>query len=1583
MEYSQIAVVAPQVRSPRPTRLRAARGPQASSPPARARSRPAGIACARAPDAGRRRRVPGGPSPPARDPATLIQSVRDRSSRRALPHARLLSGPLGIATSALEVYRGGAALAVCDAFAARALTVHNIVLFRDDAPALATVAHELVHVLQQRGDRSRAGPLAPGSLSVATADACAEREAAELVAGARLPSELSRAPVAVYRESMPPGRDDTNLDEQERRFLEFLDKTEAKKSEFAVDDRSPEVFCREPDESGDPQKARGKIQRSSGKKFGHSDYTGFVKGAVDGELPAIWKRGGKWRLSKVGPAEGEARKYAVTASGPYQDVIYEIKVDRDTPTPEENAATLRDYVESCKKIKNKTLVAWAKAWTPKVKNRKAVTAEELSAARDEMEERIVKQYTPDDVDGLFEEVIQPSAFAKPYTRIQGNIFEKWVKANRPGYVAGTGQPLFKDKSLTKERYGDLVIKKGAQFIIGEVKAVKDEPGDSERAQIADYYIILTKKPAIKGRYLEDFEDSSTAKSVTFSKVKYFFAARPVAKKWVPHLLKGFKKRTDLFDTDPSVPKTQPKKTVKQKSKVNPVIEVTVDDADNEANLTHKLVSPKVGNAGIKLKDYEVTLKDPGYPAIESGQFTVELDVSGAPISSAEGTPKKLRPVEQQATEEGASSPAAAQDIIGTTENGVDKVQPSGLDKFLQRVHTKVDLTDDGLTGTIWVDPGDSFIKKVRLDKAEISAGLTKSRGFFAKGEVAVSYAPNPEKFKGSVTVEYVKGKWSIAGKATVANLIEGLDPFDVLIKHENDVTTIGAEKLKLRKKIAGIDMEGGVDTLSYDVDTGGFSARNINFTVDLGLFGKAGATADIANSELQKLKFDYESKTLQYPPKSKSPLVSGTLKGSLLYEKGKYSGDIGGTAYLKIPALEKISKSLGDTGFVIAVHIDEQGRYSGSIALAEDKPILLGKYLRIPQLRLALDEEGALSSTFSIEVTESLKFVKEAKVSCAITKEGRFEILQASARVKVGDETKDRVAAELGLDYDKKLAALVVTGTIWVRIKEGMVAKGVLTWNSATNQIDARVSIDRIQLLKWSGHKKFIDLKKQITLFMIYVLGIYLDVRFELSFNYSFELGLTPSIELQGLSLDDWSWRLAIATVKLDGLLKAELVGKPGIGLGLFALHPKIVRGGGGLSLPISALATVDPSGTVQIRYKPDGSIEGGGRVGLTLTFGIKAALKPYAEFSVLDGLYEPTWEGDALAEFVILEERELFTYYIDFGAGLQKEEGEPKLPSGEQGKGPPAQASDEKKRIKTKRPPATAEEPAHGKRNEDPPEKKKTEEPKKEGGFDFMTMIGQLLNSPRFAPIKKVLDAAADTWEAITGAFKAIYNFFKKWFDVIREGIEALVDAIRTIAKEGLIAYFKKLLQRKLGAFYDIIAPLFDALEKVAGKFEALIAKLMDDPIPLTPVAFLKWTLSTLAAVFGIAVSAIGDLVKALGKVFDNAKNAFLDFVNYLIQNGQLGVRRHVYYIPRPIVANIYFYAPTEYKIHFWGMDIEEKVDGDLVSLSDVAHPSRIVHKAIAFLLWEFFESSSRIHSTGGWNDPDVSDDTRKDYWK
>jgi hypothetical protein len=1595
--------------------------------------------------------VHGGPSPPAwaRDPATLIESVRREAARSELPYRELFGSRLGIPLGNLEVYRGTAARRVCELLGARALAARNVLLFAEDAPSVVTVAHEVAHVLQQRAHRSQGPPLVPGSLQLSDPSSGPEREAHAVAHGALRWHELSAAPAAAYRDEAPESDAESKRRyTSEQNFALFIalitgtfkgdikdkEAVDAAKARYAVKDlgETGAVFARAEAKKDDLTAAQ-KLKRSSPEKFQLSDVEKVLKGMIPDDpagavdFPNLVAKGKKegsrtWQLSTVGKSE-DSRRYALTETSEiepdnYQKQIFEIgALDPAKSTPEGNAKKLADYREICsKRIGNPDLNKWAADWKPKNSAGKVIdetakdkvtnelvgiSDKELESARHEMVKKIVETYKGK-LEDLFTQVIQ----AQPntgvpfvdYPRIQGNIFEDWLKAADP--KLNPSQPIFPWPD--GRRMGDFVIDGDAKKpTIGEAKGVAAEkPSKENKTQIEEYRTILTKP--IAGRY--KIGDTVTNPPKEFSKVRYFFPNEKVAKGWTPVIEElgnlnppapaggtsdgaanaaaapPAKKEAQYFEVDQRY--GTPKDEVPQGTGLNPIISITVTGAKS-SNTKHR-VEPKTSTTpGIKVKYYEVVLKTPGYPEIESAELAFELDAKGAPLSAAAPTIKKVTPVSGDSTPAPAKG-AAKPKLTGTALNGLDKVEPSGLDKFLKKVHTEVNLTDKGLGGRIWVDPTENIIKGLNLTKAEISLEYGLSTGFHAKGDVAVAYARDPSKFSGGITVEYKQGKWTFHGTGTVSGLIGGLDTFTVDIDYDQakDLATISGKNVHLKRKVAGVNLEATVAKLVYDVNTGGFNAEGLEFNIDLGVFGKAGAKANIENNELTKLTFDYESKALQYP-KGNSPLIAGKLKGSVTYDKGQFDGTLGGTAYLKIPALEKINKSLGDLGFVIDVTIKHDGKYSGSIALAEDKPILLGDYLRIPKLELKLGEDGSITSVFSLEVTEKLKYVKQAKITCSITKDGKFVIGDASIAVKIGDDTKDRVAAELALSYDGQTGAFVISGTVWVRIKEGIVAVGTLTYNSITGKINGLLYVKRIPLLGWTGHKPFLDFKKQIILVSIYGIGIYLDLGFKLGFDYTFNLGITPVVSLQGLKWDTFEFELAVATVTLDGKLIAELKGTPSVGLGLFILSPKLLRGGGGVSLPISAKAVVDASGTVQIQYKPDGTVQGGGRVGLTLSFGITAALKPYAEFSVLDGVYEPTWEGDTIKEFVIMEERELYTHFIDFGQPLKPAEGEPPMAGGTTEKKPPPPASGEQERKKTTQEKPKGEDPPKGKRDDEGEKPKETPAAgKKEGGFDFMNIVGNLLDSPKFAPIKKVLDAASKAWDRISGVFKAIYNFFKNWFDVIKEGIESLIEAIQIIAKDGLIAYFKQLLKRKLGAFFDIIEPLFKALEKSAGKFEDLIAKLMDDPIPLTLDAFLGWVLTTVGTVFNIVVGSIHDLVRALGEVLDRAADAFLDFVNHLVKKGKIGVRRFVYYIPG-IIHNSYFYAATQYKIDIWGYKFSAKVDGDLVGLSDLIHPSQVVEKAVAYALWKFLSASSRIEPTDDMgDDSDVKDDTRKNYW-
>lgn len=123
--------------------------------------------------------------------------------------------------------------------------------------------------------------------------------------------------------------------------------------------------------------------------------------------------------------------------------------------------------------------------------------------------------------------------------------------------------------------------------------------------------------------------------------------------------------------------------------------------------------------------------------------------------------------------------------------------------------------------------------------------------------------------------------------------------------------------------------------------------------------------------------------------------------------------------------------------------------------------------------------------------------------------------------------------------------------------------------------------------------------------------------------------------------------------MRFAGKMEADLTGTPKIGLGVFVISTALLRGGGGIKIPIvgKAALTLDKDTEVHVTYTPDGGLSGGGAVGLTLLFGVSGSVTPYAEFVVLDGAYQHTWQGDALTNFTILKERPIFTYMVDFGS--------------------------------------------------------------------------------------------------------------------------------------------------------------------------------------------------------------------------------------------------------------------------------------------------------------------------------------------
>ncbi len=977
-------------------------------------------------------------------------------------------------------------------------------------------------------------------------------------------------------------------------------------------------------------------------------------------------------------------------------------------------------------------------------------------------------------------------------------------------------------------------------------------------------------------------------------------------------------------------------------KFNPTLHVTLPA---QRSPRYTVTNPPIQHAGVRFRKVQVTLAKPGSPEIKSGAVTMDLDTGGA--VTKKGARQKIVPDNGGVST--ATSKGAKVSAQGKVDNHV-KGASSKLKKFLKRVTTDVHLVDDGVEAVITVNKGPSGIRGFLLEKGSVTIKYAGGK-ITAEGEIGLKHKSG--KVSGSVKVAWDGANWGFEGEATVQDLIEGLEPFTVGITHKQGNTVIRCAKVAYSKDFAAIKLRGEANEITYDVRKGSFSG-GVALTADLGLFGTATARATIANNKLTKATLGYDSPHLEYPPKSSTPAIEGTFGGTLTYDKGKFSGAVRGKANLRVPGLG----AGRELGLELDAKIKSNGAYSGTIATT--KPISLGQHFSIPEIQGTLKEDGSVSADFSVQVV-NVGFLKSAKVDCAIDEHG-FKVKRVQAKVPFGTPNETKAWGSIGATYDER-EGFKIEANMSLRIKEGMIAHGTLTYSTKTDKVNVKLSVDEITLLNYGPktHTLF-EFEKQISLFSLYhIIGLYLDVGFDLKFQYEMNLSVTPTIELEGFDLNTFDYESVVATMVLAGLLMAKLIGTPKLGVGLYALDPKLLRGGGGIQVPIEAIAKVVPSGTFKVSYRPDGGVDGAAKLGLSMSFGVKGAVKPYAEFSVLDGAFDKKWEGDEIADFELLPERELLNYTVDFGGDLTTDTAPP-IPTK-----PKAPQKPEADKVLKQTKAGKKKTPKNeGKKDSKGPKSTKTEKPEKEqNGFDFARLVKQLMDRPNLKAIKEILDSAASVWNSIKNFLGSVANFFKKWFKRIGKSIKAVLDGFK---KHGFIGFVKQVLKKVLGKeIYEVIVPLLDAF----GDIGDMIMDLLNEPMPKSADEFFSWGMEMLKKVAKIGWRSIGSLVRAVEKVWSRAKDAARRWINYSIQQGKIGVQRHLYYIWRPVVRNYYFLAATEYKIHIGSFHRHFKESGMITSPESV----------VAYGMWRLLESLDGVPRTNTNEEPETGDPWN-DYW-
>jgi|GEM_PF-3484714 len=1189
-------------------------------------------------------------------------------------------------------------------------------------------------------------------------------------------------------------------------------------------------------------------------------------------------------------------------------------------------------------------------------------------ARGAFVKAVVDNYA--DVAAMHQHIGVARIFPSDFERIRGTILEDWVGSHYPVVLTDPkhipvfgkrdGDKLVQSAELSKLRRGDgKIVAKDRKQIIFEAKFVTKVPSDEHQKQMIDYARIIGWDYEARQKVdplVGYFYDASAAPAErwvaakTWSDILYVFSSPEQETAWQPALKKTF---GEIYLTKVHSATAGSEKLEKLLTgwTENPTIELTIDKPGARTDFTFPpFPTPAPVVAGVTLTKVDLTLAGPGDPTIAKGSVTSTLDdaaTKGVVSSQAPAT----RPIEPLTESERIDALGAIgkkkPKIFGRVTAKLGGLK-SKLDDLLQRVTTSAKLITGGLEATIAVSPGASGIPGFTLTEAAITVTVGPAAG---KGGLAVQgklgLAHESGKIAGGLSITYKDGL-VVEGTATVTDLVEGLKPFTLAVKYAppaeaggEPTIDIGVKQVAFEKRYRGVYITGTSTDLRYDVKTKKFSG-NGSLSADLGRFGKASVEGvRIVDNSVEAATFKYASPDLAWP--KKNPTVTLGVVGSATYDKGAFSGALDVTAKLTHKHLKKLNPKLESIELSGHVAIAKDGSTSGFIQT--ESVIPLGKHFQIPApFKLTVTSDGNVTANFTVELINiETRWVtlQQASLACVIDRDG-FRVTQGRLEATIGGKGK-KFAGTLVAAYAPE-GGFSLGLEVDVEIKPGLVAHGSLSYSSKTGLISGALSTQPITILDSTAEKELFRLVKQIRLFGIpFVVGLYLDLGIVFAFKYGFKLTVSPKVELIGFALDTFTFEEARAAMTLGGELFASLEPTPQIGLGGYLIDPLVLRGGGGLRIPISAKARLVPSGTFTVSYRPDGGLSAAATVGLALKFGITASVEPYAEFVLLDGVYRAPWVGSPLSSFVILPERDLFSFNLDFGKSLKKAD-EPALPAG----GKPAEAA-----KPTTRQGGTAtqegskpvkEEPKGDARPGVEPSSVKDEPAGEQEGFSLKTLVDKLLATPPGKAVKGVIEEVKAAYELVKGIIGKIWGALKGFVGAAVDSFTALLKGVR---EKGLSGYLKQLLKGSLDdTLFFCIEPVLDVFVDAEDKLLSIFTGASSDPF--------TFALQIVQKLFGVAWGSLKQLVSALRTMFGRGRQALGRWLNFLVQNGKLGVLRHEYYVGIGWLRKD-FVAPDQYKIHVGFDDADRNPGPTLIGIDS----------GIAIGLWLALELFSGVQHT------------------
>ncbi|MEZ4399675.1 MAG: DUF4157 domain-containing protein [Kofleriaceae bacterium] len=1429
---------------------------------------------------------------PGEDPATLIDRARREGRRIGLPFQAELEEQLGTSFDFVEAYTGPAAQIACEALSASAMVVRNIILLADPSPNRELLLHELTHV-QQMGQRRAPAQFALGTLRVSDPG-----DPAEVEARAHAAPTVAADPDTIHRagpdasQTTPSGTAAATSTPAERVAY------------FVEQHKASGVTTFTNDGKDGWNRFRGKTSKhnyanSSKEPFKREDYIAVLDKSdkksdnYTADMDEIRTKGSTYKIARV-----TDRTYAYLGdAGKYDEEVDDISPSvRPKADPQEQFACYFKLVTTLsKRISDFTFPVSAEEYK---KNDVTMDAAQADAYRRALRKALVDGYKALAGGGwqeFYEEVMKPRLIPVKYNALTGAIFEDLVRAAE-GVTLSASKPMFKSSALAESpRIGDSFS--GSVLVDG-----KAATAGAVKAQAEDYLkIVKTPIPGwIKG------EDENDPKRI-FQAVLYTAAGKDNATKINNQLKAWFPNAAD-YKKFGVTPDPEGMKTFI--ASFNPTLMFRTEDAGKG---TYTFKDPINPITGVKVKEAKF-VANADDTAVTGGSIKMDVEMGDAVKGGSVSKP---------------ITPGTGPGLAGSVDNKFEGFK-SSLDKVLGAVKVDAKLVDGGVEASITLTPG-----AAKIPQFEVGGGVVTARyvngALTVSGEVDLTH--KSKKISAKVKVAWDGTGWSFDGSATLAEgLVPGLSGTTLRVTYAGGKTKIFADQASYERKIGAVTLKGTVRQLEYDVDAGSFSG-SAEINADLGMFGKASASATIEKNDLAHASFTYDSPEFKYPAKDANPAFKGTIGGTITYDKGKFSGAIRGSANINLPALKAVA---GDNGAGLAVdaHINADGTYGGTVKTTS--PLKFGKHVEVPSVSCTVKDDGSLEGTFEINVVK-IKYLDKASIKCKVTKAG-IEVEDASIEVPFGSEQGGSFWGKLTVGYAKG-SGLKIGGTVNYKIKEGMVATGTLTYSTESHEVSLSMTVSEITLLDKTVSKKLFSATKQIPIVSVYGLGIYIDIGFELGFNFGFKLGLKPTVDFEGLSLETFDFKKIQAKLELLGNIFAELTGTPKLGLGVFALSPSILRGGGGLKVPIVGRAEIKPTGTLSVAYSPSGGVEGDAKVGMNMTFGISGSVKPYAEFSVLDGLWNPSWEGGALTSFEILKPKELFSFVVDLGGDMKKKEA-PELPGENAAKAPSTPAADkilpEKKSAPTEKSGGAASKETQGPTGE-------VAESGDEGPFSLSALKPLLGQLPGAAKIKGILEKAYKMYEKLKDFFGRVVKTFKSFFDKLASSIEEIVDGF---GREGL-SYLPKLVKKIVGdATYEIIEPLVQQLGNSAEKLLDLFET--DPPTNLSDIMPWVWKLAKKA--FGLAFDSLSGFVSAIRQMMSRAAGVAKKLVNRAVTDGWIGVKRHGYYIWRPWPWDDYkFMAAAEYKLNIPGVANLGHGEAPSVLLTPGA--------AVALGLYEFLE--------------------------